>query len=290
MHIAIIGATGLVGRELLALLESAPLPITSLQLFASKDHTMQFQNADIPVFPLPSTPPDCDLAFFCAGSALSLVEVPKWIERGATVIDLSSAFRKTAPLIIPEINPHALKPPLIASPNCTTTIMLMALYPLHQISPIKRIVASTYQAASGGGRKLLDAVLTDTKAHPKKETPYAFNLFLHPTEEPKLLEETERILETPIPICATCIRVPTLRVHALSLNVTFAAPVPLPETKPLTPRDLTGKPEIVITKAAHDPTCPNTLSLFVLGDQLLKGAALNALQIALHLQGIHAHP
>ncbi|MDN3507385.1 MAG: hypothetical protein P0S94_00525, partial [Simkaniaceae bacterium] len=140
MHIAIIGATGVVGRELLQLLSSKA---ASFSLFASKAGELD----GYPVLPL-NDPISCDVAFFCAGSHVSSREIPRWIANGTIVIDLSSAFREDAPLIIPEINAEKIQGPLLTSPNCTTSIMLMPLAPLHKKFNIKRIVTSTYQAAS----------------------------------------------------------------------------------------------------------------------------------------------
>ncbi|MES2121801.1 MAG: aspartate-semialdehyde dehydrogenase, partial [Chlamydiota bacterium] len=223
------------------------------------------------------------------------------------------------PLIIPEINPHALKSDsqLIASPNCSTTIMLMALAPLHRHFKIRRVVAATYQAASGAGYKAIQDLLGETKAYldglPFERSviphPYAFNLFLHNSalhpsgyndEERKMIFESRKILEDDaIAISATCVRVPVLRAHSEALNVEFCHPVTVEQAQEILsqspgvallenrddnrfpmPVDASGQDLVYYGRIRQDTSHPHALDLWVVGDQLLKGAALNTVQIA----------
>jgi aspartate-semialdehyde dehydrogenase len=327
-NIGIVGATGLVGQNLIKLLKD--FPVKNLYLFASKNSKNKkiiFKNKTLKVKVLEenSFKTPMDIIFFCAGSKISKKFIP--LIKNSTSIDLSSAFReeKKIPLIIPEINSHLLKKnqKIISSPNCTTTIMLLPLYPLHKRFQIKRIVASTYQAASGGGRKLLNKLKRDTLIslnennsnesnfnekifngnNSKENNFYGFNLFLHNSplnsenyseEEVKIKNETKKILKNKeIEITATSIRVPVIRAHSISLNVEFKKNITfkkivslLKKTKGIkisnfaTPLDATGKNEILCSRIRQDPSKKNTIDLFIVGDQLLKGASLNAYQIA----------
>lgn len=307
--VAVIGATGAVGQEIVRLLIERKFP-AQIRCFASAKSVGKIAHS-IPVEALKNLN-GIDLAFFCAGSAVSKEWIPK---AKGFCIDSSSAFRKNVPLIIPEINAHALKGNLIASPNCAVTILLMPLFPLHRLFGVKRIVASTYQAASGAGAHLLNELQEETRAHlekrPYKHTlpfPYAFNLYPHNSplqsngyveEELKLLHETRKILEDDtIQVSATCVRVPVLRAHAVAANVEFKNPFTLEQVyKALknipglkvfedrgknrfaTPFDATGENEVFCGRFRIDPSQANTLEFWAVGDQLLKGAALNAVQI-----------
>jgi aspartate-semialdehyde dehydrogenase len=316
MKIAIVGATGAVGQELLAVLEKRRFPVKEVRCFASE------RSVGGAILPLHERSFDgVDLAFFSAGKRVSFQFAPIALEAGALVIDNTSAFRMDAavPLVIPEVNPHALKAHagIISCPNCVVAIMLTALAPLHRRYRIKRIVASTYQAASGAGKRAVDELMQETKAHLAKEPftrtvfahPYAFNLFLHNSpvnaqglcdEEVKIIQETEKILEDPdIKTTATCVRVPVLRAHSISLNVEFHLPVTreaalqdLTQAEGLAlidnweenrfpmPSDASFQDKIFCGRIREDRTQPNTLEMWVVGDQLLKGAALNCVQIA----------
>lgn len=318
-QIGIIGATGAVGQEILRLLEEREFPVKTLRCFASErslGKTVSFRSEQLPLEMLDAQYlKGLDLAFFCAGARVSKTWIP---QTDCKVIDSSSAFRMQAPLIIPEINPHAYRPEdrIIASPNCAATILLMPLFRLHRLFRAKRIVLSTYQAASGGGRFLLQALEKETQAHlqnapcsPILGFPYAFNLYPHNSclyangyveEEIKIREEARKILEDPeIQITATCVRVPVLRAHSLSANVEFHRPFSLEEVYAAlqhtpglaifenreenrfpTPFDATGKLDVFCGRFRIDPTQPNTLEFWAVGDQLLKGAALNAVQVA----------
>jgi aspartate-semialdehyde dehydrogenase len=325
IRVGIVGATGAVGVEILSLLESRKFPVKDLKLFASEKSVgthLTFRREKISIEPLtPTCFEGCDIVFFTAGSKISKGYAQIAKDSGAIVIDNSSAFRmeKDVPLIIPEINGKALAfhKGIIANPNCATIIMLMAVAPLHKIAKIKRIVAATYQAASGAGAKGMHDLIEETKAHLAGTEytrsvipfPYAFNLFLHNSalqensytdEELKMVYETRKILEDDnIRVTATCVRVPVLRAHSEALNVEFHTPMSskeayeiLKNTPGVTvyedreqnrfpmPQDAVGQDTIFCGRIREDLSQENTLDLWVVGDQLLKGAALNAVQIA----------
>ncbi|NGX34407.1 MAG: Aspartate-semialdehyde dehydrogenase [Candidatus Anoxychlamydiales bacterium] len=326
-NIAIVGSTGIVGKELLKLLETSNIKIKNLKLFASqksvgKKLVFRKNNHIIQSLNLQSLK-NLDFIFFAAGSKISKKYIPKLKNSKTYVIDLSSAFRnkKDIPLIIPEINSKILdlkttdlkKSNIIASPNCTTTIMLMALHNLHKTFKIKRIVAATYQAASGGGKKLMDQLINDTKNHlnPEKiseDNLYGFNLFLHESEsnekkysqeEMKMILETQKILDDKnIKITSTCVRVPVLRAHSIALNVEFEKKFSITEiyeilektknvkifedfkkNKFITPQMASFQKEVFVSRIRQDISNPKAIDLWVCADQLLKGASLNAFQI-----------
>lgn len=319
-HVAIIGATGVVGREIAHLLLTRSFPLRTLSCYASSRSAGKTVES-IPVKPLQDDSfQKVDLIFFCAGASVSRKYIPLALKSGARVIDCSSAFRADpdVPLVIPEINPHAITEHhrLIASPNCAATILLLPLFPLHRLYRAKRIIVSTYQAASGGGASLMNELKKETLSFLKEEpyqhqlpSPYAFNLFLHTSdlhedgyveEEKKILFEVRKILEDPlIRLSATCVRVPVLRAHAVSANVEFHRPANLEEAHSAlhampglrlfedraknrfpTPRDATGIDEVLCGRVRFDSSHPTALEFWAVGDQLLKGAALNAFQIA----------
>jgi aspartate-semialdehyde dehydrogenase len=325
VKLAIVGATGAVGKELSHVLEKRKFPIEELRLFASARSTGKkwvFRGESLPIQILTEHALEgIDIAIFSAGCKVASEWAPKAAKCGIKVIDNSSAFRMDAdvPLVIPEINPHALREDhcIISCPNCSAAIMLMAVAPLHRCFKIVRIVAATYQAASGAGFQAMKELEEETLAHLEKRPyqrtvmpyPYAFNLFPHNSpldgmgyveEEVKMLYETRKILEDDqIWVNATCVRVPILRVHSEALNVTFSQPVSveeayavLKEAQGLTiledrennrfpmPSDASGQDHVFCGRIRKDLSFPNTLDLWVVGDQLLKGAALNAVQIA----------
>lgn len=311
LRIGIVGSTGAVGRELLYLLQERNFPIDSLTCFNSKE--------DSPLSPESFL--GLDLVFFATSASIAKLYAPFARAQGVLVIDLSSAFRDDPliPLVIPEINPEALEKHhgIISSPNCAATIILMPLFPLHKICRIKRVIVSTYQAASGAGYKAMKELEEGTKAHlegrPYNQSifpsPYAFNLFLHNSpslendyleEEDKIVSETKKILEDEsIKITATCVRVPTMRSHAASINVEFHSSIEKEEaisaienapgvsiwkgSSFVTPIDATEKNDVLVGRIRKDLSSSNALDLWVVGDQLRKGAALNAVQIAEHL-------
>lgn len=315
--ISVIGATGAVGQELLQILQQRKFPLKTLKCYASsrsEGKLVSYNNSDIRIEPLTlESLQGTDLYFFAAGSSISKLWIPQ-IENG-TVIDLSSAFRDTAPLIIPEINPSSCleHQGLISSPNCAATLLLMPLAPLHVAFHAKRIVLSTYQAASGGGFSLMNKLQEETKSFFQgtlsEEQPYAFNVFPHPSslldcgyveEEKKIIQETKKILNAPhLKISPTCVRVPVLRAHALSVNVSFESSFTLSQVYNIlsqtpgvtifeeraknrfaTPLDAAGKDPVFCGRFRMDSSAPNTLEFWIVGDQLRKGAALNAVQIA----------
>jgi aspartate-semialdehyde dehydrogenase len=262
-----------------------------------------------------------DIAFFSAGSARSKEFAPLAVQAGAVVIDNSSAFRMQpeVPLVIPEINPDAIATHkgIIANPNCSTIILLMALEPLRRLSRIRRIVVSTYQAASGAGARAMQELLDATRAYLSGEPytptvlphPYAFNLFSHDSaigedgyneEERKMILETRKIWGDPeVAVSPTCVRVPVLRAHSESIVAELEARPPLEaiyeayrafegvqlvddRTRnhfPM-PIEATGRDEVLVGRIRYDAGTPNGVALFACGDQLRKGAALNAVQIA----------
>lgn len=323
-NIAIIGATGAVGQEMLRLLEQRRFPIKKIHCFASPQSagkTVLFKGEQILIEQLH---PDCfkgiDIALFSAGKKISLAYAPLAAGAGCLVIDNSSAFRMdpSVPLIIPEINAHAIQnhTGIISSPNCIVTIMLMALAPLHREFKIRRIVAATYQAASGAGKRAMLELQEESRAiledRPFQRTampfPYAFNLFPHNApmtssgyneEEIKVIEEVRKILEEPdLRINVTCVRVPVLRAHSEALNVEFKNPITPQQAKEVLqkasgvtvledwennrfpmPIDASGQDEVFVGRIRQDLSNRHTLDLWAVGDQLLKGAALNAIQI-----------
>lgn len=324
-RVAILGATGAVGTELIALLEERQFPVKELTLLASPRSAgkqLSFRNRAIEVKALSDRAFEgIDIVLASAGSNLSREWAPKAAAAGAVVIDNSSAFRMQPeiPLVVPEINYQAASNHrgIIANPNCTTILMGMAIWPLHQLEPIQRIVVATYQSASGAGaqameelkaqaRAILNGIEPETQAFPH---PLAFNLFPHNSplneagycqEEMKMLNETRKILDVPdLPITATCVRVPVLRAHSEAINIEFANPFAPERARSVLseapgvrlvedwqanyfpmPIDASGRDEVLVGRIRQDLSNPNSLELWLSGDQIRKGAALNAVQIA----------
>jgi aspartate-semialdehyde dehydrogenase len=326
--VAIVGATGAVGAELLRCLEARGFPLRGLRLLASPrsaGRTLRFRDRAISVEALTDDSfVGVDLALFSAGSGVSKRYAPIAAQAGAVVIDNSSAFRMApdVPLVVPEVNAETLAAHrgIIANPNCVAAIAVVALAPLHRAHRITRVSAATYQAASGAGAAAMEELRASTAAWLRNEAytptvlrhPYAFNLFSHDTavdaetgynvEETKVIAETRRILGLPdLPIGITCVRVPVLRAHAIALTVTFDGVVSPNEARALLgagdglrvvddragnhfpmPSEASGHDEVLVGRIRVDSGDPSgrSLSLFAVGDQLLKGAALNAVQIA----------
>ena len=326
--VAIVGATGAVGVELLKCLEQRKFPVKELRLLASarsKGKELTFRGKPVAVEELTEEQFDgVDIALFSAGGKISREFAPKAVRRGALVIDNSSAFRMDpeVPLVVPEINPEAAgkHKGIIANPNCSTIIAITPLWPIHKANPIRRLIVTTYQAASGAGaaamRELVDS--THSYLHNKDYTPtvlphpYAFNLFSHNSaidaengyneEEIKVIQETWKIFGDPtMRISATCVRVPVLRAHSEALVFECERPITPEEVRSLLerapgvrivdrveegyfpmPRDASGQDDILAGRIRKDLSDPSgrTITMFVCGDQLLKGAALNAVQIA----------
>lgn len=326
--VAVVGATGAVGVELIRCLEQRAFPLSQLRLFASErsvGKTLPFRAEAVPVAALGEDSfRGVDVALFCAGSGISRRFVPLAVEQGAVAIDNSSAFRRdpAVPLVVPEINPETLKTHrgIIANPNCSTIIAITPLWPVHRHNPIERMILSTYQAASGGGAAAVQELRESTRACLEGRPfvpqvlpyPYAFNLFSHNTpidpdngyneEELKIVRETRRIYgDASIRIAATCIRVPVLRAHSIAINFTCERPITPQMARDLIrdapgaklvddrerncfpmPKDASGADPILVGRIRADLSDPSgrSIALFVVGDQLLKGAALNAVQIA----------
>jgi len=331
--VAIAGATGAVGVELMACLEQRKFPLAELRLLASARSAgkkMKFRGGDILVQELTDQSLEgVDIALFSAGGAQSKRFAPAAVRAGAIVVDNSSAFRMdpNTPLVVPEINAGAMARHngIIANPNCVAIVAATPLWPLHQKRRIKRVVMATYQAASGAGAAAMEELSESTRAYlegrpfqPKVlPHPYAFNVFSHNTkvdpetgyneEETKVMQECRKIFgEANLRVSATCVRVPVLRAHCIALNVEFEAPLSPAEARSILadapgvrvvddieknyfpmPVDASGKDEVLVGRIRKDVSDPTgcSLSLFVAGDQLRKGAALNAVQIAERLLG-----
>lgn len=324
-NIAIAGATGAVGEELLRVLSKRKFPVGNLVLLASKmsvGKKLSYEGKEYTVSELtPNSFNGVDIALFSAGGSRSKEFASHAVKAGAVVVDNSSAFRMDpkVPLVIPEINPEDIKTHqgIIANPNCTTIIAGMAIWPIHKIAKIKRMVVATYQAVSGAGAKAMDELRAQSLAYLKGEKiepvifPHqiAFNLFSHNSsidekgyceEEMKVVKETHKIFhDSSISISPTSIRVPTFRAHAEAIHLELERPVSVEEVKaalkkmpgvqiqddvpnnhfPM-PLEVSGKDDVYVGRIRKDVSLPNGLNLFVCGDQILKGAALNAVQIA----------
>ncbi len=324
-RVAILGATGAVGEELLTLLADRHFPIADLKLLASARSAgtkIKFHDQELTVQEVTNDSfQDVDLVLASAGGSISKQFAPIAVAAGALVVDNSSAFRMqpTVPLVIPEVNPEAAAEHqgIIANPNCTTILMAVAIYPLHQVRPIQRIVAATYQSASGAGARAMEEVKVQAQAILNNQTPpteiwpypLAFNVFPHNTpinaagyceEEMKMVNETRKILGIPdLRVSATCIRVPVLRAHSEALNLEFAEPFPVDEARQILatapgvklvedwtanyfpmPIDASGQDPVLVGRIRTDLSHANGLELWICGDQIRKGAALNAVQIA----------
>jgi aspartate-semialdehyde dehydrogenase len=326
--VAIVGATGAVGVEFLVLLEQRKFPLRELRLLASArsaGKTMAFKGQQLKVQELTEDSfKGVNIALFSAGGPISKKFGPIAAQAGCVVVDNSSAFRMdpTVPLVIPEINPQDIKlhKNIIANPNCSTIIAIVPLWPIHKVNPIRRLIAATYQAASGAGAAAMEELRESTRAHLENRPfeqkiiphPYAFNLFSHTSkidpetlyneEETKMLKETRKIFhDDSIRISATCVRVPVLRAHSEALNFECQRPITPAEVIALLahapgvkivddtarnyfpmPKDASGKDDILVGRIRQDTSDPSgkSIAMFVAGDQLLKGAALNAVQIA----------
>ena len=326
-NLAIAGVTGAVGQEFLKILEQRDFPFDSLKVLASSRSAgkkIEFKGKEYIVEELTSNSfRGIDIALFSAGGARSKEFAPAAVKAGAVVVDNSSAFRMDpkVPLVIPEINPEAIQKNkgIIANPNCSTIIGIVPVWPLHKANPVKRMIVSTYQAASGAGQ----AAMLELKQQArevlggKKVTcnalrfQLAFNAYNHDSalgvngyneEEMKMVKETRKIFSCPeIAITCTCIRIPVLRAHCESINLEFAEPITPDEVRDLLstapgvtvlddrannrfpmPIDASGKDDIYVGRIRQDESLPDNrgINIWVAGDQLRKGAALNAVQIA----------
>ena len=324
-HIAIAGATGAVGAELLRVLERRNFPVAAVRALASgksAGKNVSFRNQPVPVEELNENSFDqIDIAFFCAGGERSLKFVPIARDAGAVVIDNSSTFRMDpgVPLVIPEINPQDVKQHrgVIANPNCTTAVALMALYPLHRAFGVRRVFAASYQAVSGSGARAIAELKEQVQASAdNRETspqvyphPIAFNVLPHvdvfleggyTKEEMKMQDEGRKIMHLPeFRASVTCVRVPVYRAHSVAVSAEFENPVSVEQAHEVLakapglelvdepkrnrypmPLHVAGKDNCQVGRVRRDCALENGLAFWVSGDQLLKGAALNAVQIA----------
>jgi len=322
-HIAVVGATGAAGTELLRVLERRNFPVASLRAIGSArsvGKSVRFREEPIPVQELDDRSFDkIDIAFFSAGGDVSRNYVPIACQSDAIAIDKSSAFRMDphVPLVIPEINAEDVRQNrgVIANPNCTTTVMLMALYPLHRVFGVRRVFATSFQAVSGSGARGIEElkrqVATKDLQTPPEHYPYpiAFNLLPHidsflesgyTKEEAKMQGEAQKIMHLPeLRISATCVRVPVYRAHSVAVSAEFERVISVEQARevlakapglelvdePQTnrypmPLSVAGKDNCQVGRVRLDCAFENGLSFWVSGDQLLKGAALNAVQIA----------
>ena len=325
LNIAIVGATGNVGREIVRTLVERKFKVQRLDLVASENSAgkeisfgdeqiikvLDFKNYDFS---------NCDLVFFTAGGKLSREYCKKVAAMGVVVIDCSSYFRmdKDVPLIIPEINAAAMKGHhnLIATPNCAATQMLMALAPLHKHAKVKRVVASTYQSVSGAGKAAMDELFAQTKStfsySPIEAQAFhkqiSFNLIPHigdfvedgdTDEEVKVINEIKKILDPSIEVAVTCVRVPVFVGHSVAMNVEFEDAISVKKARELlgkfpgvvvhdnvedfgymTPKEAVTYDEVYVSRIRPDKSVKHGLNMWVVSDNLRKGAALNAVQIA----------
>ncbi len=326
-NLAIAGVTGAVGQEFLKILEERDFPFDSLKMLASSRSAgkkIEFKGKTYIVEELTKKSfSGIDIALFSAGASRSKEFAPAAVEAGAVVVDNSSAFRMDpdVPLVVPEINPQAIKQHkgIIANPNCSTIIGIVPVWPLHKANPVKRMVVSTYQAASGAGQsamielqkqsqEILDGQKPTCEAFPYQ---IAFNVFSHNSalgpngynqEETKMVLETRKIFDCPeIMITCTCIRIPVFRAHSESINLEFTDAMTPEQVRDLLstapgvsvlddrehnrfpmPIDASGKDDIYVGRIRQDESLPENrgINIWVAGDQLRKGAALNAVQIA----------
>jgi aspartate-semialdehyde dehydrogenase len=325
--VAVVGATGNVGREMLAILAERKFPVSEVVALASErsaggevsfgeDSVLKVRDLDSYDFK------GVDIALFSPGAKVSAVHAPRAAKAGAVVIDNTSQFRmdKDVPLVVPEVNPEAIaqyrKRGIIANPNCSTIQMVVALKPLHDLARIKRVVVATYQSVSGAGREAMDELFSQTRSiyvnDPVKKEIFtkqiAFNCIPHidvfmddgdTKEEWKMAAETRKILDPDIAVTATCVRVPVFIAHAEAVNVEFERPLSVAEARQalggapgvqvvdhradegyVTQIEAAGEDSVYVSRIRRDPTVPHGLNLWVVSDNLRKGAALNAVQIA----------
>jgi len=326
-NVAVVGATGNVGREMLSTIAEREFPVGEMHVIASRaslgrevsfGETKILKAQDLEKFDFNGV----DIAFFSPGAAVSAKYAPKAAKAGCLVIDNTSHFRmeKDIPLIVPEVNPEAMKDykkrNIIANPNCSTIQLVVALKPLHDVAGIKRVVVSTYQSVSGGGKAAMDELYNQTKKvfvsgeeEPKVFTKkIAFNVIPHidvfmddgsTKEEWKMIEETKKIIDDSIEMVATCVRVPVFIGHSEAVNIEFNNAIS--EEKALevllkapgvlvvdrredggyiSPVECVSDDAVFISRLRKDPTVKHGLTMWVVSDNIRKGAALNAIQIA----------
>lgn len=326
-NIAIAGSTGAVGIEMLRVLEERNFPISNLRLLASArsiGKKLKFKGEEIPVEELKQDSfKGIDVALFSAGASRSKEFAVAAVDAGAVVVDNSSAFRmdENVPLVVPEVNPEDVQKHqgIIANPNCSTIIMMVPVFPLHKAKNLKRVIASTYQAASGAGAQAMKELEDQSRQILTGEKPtidafaqqIAFNLFPHidvfldndyTKEEMKMVYESRKIMHIPeLKVNCTCVRLPVFRAHSESLLLEFEEDITVKEAREILenasgvkvvdnvrenkypmPIDASGKDEVLVGRIRQDISREDKkgLTIFIAGDQLLKGAALNAVQIA----------
>ncbi|HGG0418572.1 aspartate-semialdehyde dehydrogenase [Clostridium botulinum] len=323
-NVAVVGATGMVGRKFIEILESRNFPIENIYFFASKrsaGKTLKFKTSEILVEELKEDNiknKKIDFALFSAGGDISKEFAPVFVKYGATVIDNSSAWRMNpeVPLVVPEVNAEDIKwnNGIIANPNCSTIQALVALKPLHDKYKIKRIIYSTYQAVSGAGLSGFNDLKNGYTGEPQKKFPYAIagnilphiDVFLengYTKEEMKMIDETKKMLhDDSLKITATTARVPVFHGHSESINVELEKPFELEDIFEIyknaegivlkddvdnlvypMPVDVAGHDEVYVGRIRRDFSLDNGLNLWVVADNIRKGAALNAIQIAEHI-------
>jgi aspartate-semialdehyde dehydrogenase len=325
--VAVVGATGNVGRKMLDILAERKFPVREVVALASKkSEGKQVSFGEHELLTVKALDDydfsDTDIVLSSAGSSVSKIFAPKAAAAGCVVIDNTSQFRmeKDVPLVVPEVNGHELKDfrktNIIANPNCSTMQMVVALKPLHDIAKIKRVVVSTYQSVSGAGKEGMDELYDQTKAiymnsnkDPKKFTKHiSFNVIPHidvflddgsTKEEWKMTVETKKILDPAIEVTATCVRVPVFVGHSEAVNIEFENPISVEEAREAleeaesvvmyderanggycTPVECVGEDGVYVSRLRVDLTVKNGLSMWIVSDNLRKGAALNAVQIA----------
>lgn len=325
LTVAVLGAGGAVGGEIIRLLAEREFPVDQLRLLATARSAgihVEFRGRSIEIGEVDEKSFDgVDLAFFCATTEASRRYAPLAVEAGAVVVDKSNAFRMdpSVPLVVPEVNPGDLygHPGIIASPNCSTIQMVVALKPLHDAVGLKRVIVSTYQAVSGSGRDAMEELMTQISdiAAGRATTPrvyprqIALNLLPHidkfddegnTAEELKMIHETRKIFHLPaLPVAATCVRVPVLTGHSEAVYIETERPLSAQQARELllrapgvtvmddpergvypTPLDAAGRDDVLVGRIRADQSSANGLSLWVVADNLRKGAATNAVQIA----------
>ncbi|MEO5376162.1 MAG: aspartate-semialdehyde dehydrogenase [Magnetococcus sp. DMHC-6] len=326
-NVAIVGATGNVGREILSILAQRDFPVDKLYLLASSRSAgtrLSFKGRDVLVETLDDFDfAGVDIGLFSPGAKVSAVHAPRAAAAGCVVVDNTSHFRMDPeiPLVVPEVNPEALaafgKRKIIANPNCSTIQMVVALKPLHDAAVIRRVVVSTYQAVSGAGKEAIDELFEQTRAFyiPGSEVParkfaknIAFNLIPHidvflengyTKEEMKMVNETAKIMGPNIRVTATAVRVPVYNSHSESINIETERHLTVAQARAIlasapgvtvvddpsqlhymTPRESSGRDATYVSRIRMDESVANGLNLWVVSDNLRKGAALNAVQIA----------
>lgn len=335
--VAVVGATGNVGREILSVLAERNFPVTEVVALASRSsigkevsfgETTILKVQALEDYDFTGT----DIALFSPGASISKIHAPRAAKAGCVVIDNTSFFRMDpdVPLVVPEVNPEDIagykKRHIIANPNCSTIQMVVALKPLYDLAGIKRVVVSTYQSVSGAGKSAMDELYDQTKgiyvyqeAVPDKFTKQiAFNVIPHidvfmedgsTKEEWKMREETKKIMGADIQVSATCVRVPVFVSHAESVNVEFEHPITLPEIYKaleeapgvvvmdrhenggyVTPVEAMREDAVYVSRLRIDPSVPSGVNMWIVADNLRKGAALNAVQIAEELIQHHLTP